>query len=52
MPLFSMATFVDWLMFDQGIDEKLEEMKKEGKRLLSEEMSQAAASWAPGDFQL
>lgn len=25
----------------QGIDEKLEEMKKEGKRQLSEEMSQA-----------
>lgn len=40
----TMATFASWLMFSgRGIDEKLEEMKKEGKRQLSDEMSQAAA---------
>ena len=41
----TMAAFVSSCS-GRGIDEKLEEMKKEGKRQLSEEMSQAAAQTA------
>eukprot|EP00435_Cladocopium_sp_Y103_P045228 s128_g12.t3 len=33
------------------IDEKLEEMKKEGKRQLSEEMSQAVTKWEKAQFE-